>query len=242
MYLKGFCTDFFNQEFATRIDAKYKCPIIRFDGWLAEQYNSSTPVAAYSTNCNGRAGLPVPPDTFNHCVIAWSQLTNESSILQRNGQVRIIMLPYQSRVRYDSRFQVLANEWKLIEFWMKQQQRRGATAPPGANRMYSSSEDFWWYDTNGKMLQTAYGSAGIALVAAAVVMLFTSRSLEMTAMALVTIGFVLLSVTALLVASGWTLGLYVQRVKEYLACTRPFIALRALRTAELTPFALFTAT
>ena len=27
--------------------------------------------------------------------------------------------------------------------------------------------DFWWYDTNRKMVSTAYGSAGIALGAAA---------------------------------------------------------------------------
>lgn len=56
------------------------------------------------------------------------------------------------------------------------------------------------------MLKTAYGAAGIALAAAAVVMLFSSRSFEITLFALVTIGFILLSVTSALVASGWSLG------------------------------------
>jgi hypothetical protein len=62
------------------------------------------------------------------------------------------------------------------------------------------------YDTNGQMLSTAYSAAGIALAGAAAVILFSSRSFTLTIFSTLTIGYVLTSVTATLVALGWTLG------------------------------------
>ena len=56
------------------------------------------------------------------------------------------------------------------------------------------------------MLKTAYGAAGIALGCAAAVILFSSRSLILTLFCTLTIGYVLTSVTSMLVAIGWTLG------------------------------------
>jgi 5-methyltetrahydrofolate--homocysteine methyltransferase len=49
-------------------------------------------------------------------------------------------------------------------------------------------------------------SAGIAMGAAAAVILFSSRSFILTLFATVSVGFVLTSVTAVLVGMGWTLG------------------------------------
>jgi predicted RND superfamily exporter protein len=114
-----------------------------------------------------------------------------------------MFLPFTSRVRYDDHYDTLDDEWKLIETWMQDQTRQ---APSGVNRGYFSSSDFWWYDTNGQMLQTAYSAAGIALGCAAVVILFSSRSFVLTVFSTLTIGYVLTSVTATLVAMGWTLG------------------------------------
>jgi len=56
------------------------------------------------------------------------------------------------------------------------------------------------------MLETAFGAAAIALGAAGLVVLLSSRSFVLTGFALFTIGYVLTSTTAMLVASGWTLG------------------------------------
>ena len=56
------------------------------------------------------------------------------------------------------------------------------------------------------MLTTAYGAAAIALGAAAAVLLISSRSFTLTLYAMITIVYVLTSVTATLVAFGWTLG------------------------------------
>jgi predicted RND superfamily exporter protein len=69
-----------------------------------------------------------------------------------------------------------------------------------------TSEDFWFYDTNGQMLRTAYASSGIAMAAAAAAILLSSRSIVLTLYSTLTVGYVLTSVTATLVAMGWTLG------------------------------------
>ena len=203
-FLLGFCPAFFEQEFAKRVEDTFDCSINKFDDWLIEQSSAESPSAAYSLHCNGATGVPVPQHSFDACIIAWSQEVFDQWVLQRNGVVEIILFPYQSRVRYDSPYDVLDSEWHLVEKWMNEQSGK---APAGVKKMYSSSEDYWWYDTNGAMLKTAYGAAGIALAAAAIVMLISSRSFEITFFALFTIAFILLSVTTLLVSSGWTLGL-----------------------------------
>jgi hypothetical protein len=73
--------------------------------------------------------------------------------------------------------------------------------------VFFSSQDFWWYDTNGQILKSAYTSAAIAMGAAFVVILLASRSFEITFFAVIALVFILLSVTAILVGIGWTLGL-----------------------------------
>jgi len=118
-------------------------------------------------------------------------------------KVSIIFFPFTSRVRYDSPFSVLTDEWNLIENW---KQNKNSQLPEGLNAGYFTSFDFWFYDTNEQMLQTAYAGAGIALSCAAIVILLSSRSLILTLFCTMTIGYVLTSVTAILVGLGWTLG------------------------------------
>lgn len=54
--------------------------------------------------------------------------------------------------------------------------------------------------------RTAYGSAAIAIAAAAVVILLSSRSLVMTVFSVLAVCYVLASVTSMMVAAGWKLG------------------------------------
>ena len=110
-------------------------------------------------------------------------------------------IKFNSRVRYDSPYSELDDEWHAIEAYMQKLE-----APAGARNGYFTSEDFWWYETNGQMLQTAYASSGIALAAAATAILLSSRSIVLTLFSTLTVGYVLTSVTAMLVAMGWTLG------------------------------------
>ena len=56
------------------------------------------------------------------------------------------------------------------------------------------------------MLNTAYVAAAIAIGTGALVILLSSRSIVLTIFSAFTIGYVLASVTATLVALGWTLG------------------------------------
>jgi len=112
---------------------------------------------------------------------------------------------FNGRVRYDNSYAENDREWHLIEDWFNHEKR--TAAPPTANGMYFTSADYWWYDTNGTMLRTAYVSAGIAIALAAAVILISSRSIVLTLFSTYCIAYVLASATAGLVALGWTLGL-----------------------------------
>lgn len=204
IFLQSFCNDFFKTDYADRIDEAYVCPMDAFNFWLLLQSNSSTPDDAYVSNCNGASSIPIPPESFNDCIIGFSQSVGNMQVFERNGKVQIIIFPFTSRVRFDSPFDVLDKEWKAIESWMKQSRQ---DAPDGVRNMYFSSDDFWWYETSGSMLYSALGSAGIALGASAIVVLFAMRSIQLAAFSLFTVAYILATVTALLVASGWTLGL-----------------------------------
>jgi hypothetical protein len=205
VYLRDFCNRFFAKEFASQIEADYVCPMNRFDAWLEEQSNLESPEAVYLDICKWTITATCTRRSVDTCIYAWSQAYNELHILSRNGKVEVMLLVFNSRVRYDSPFSILTDEWKLIEDWFDQE--KSNQAPVGVSNGYFTSEDFWWYDTNGQMLMTAYTSAGIAMLAAAIVILMSSRSLVLTVFSTLTIGFVLTSVTAMLVAIGWTLRL-----------------------------------
>jgi hypothetical protein len=204
VYLRDFCDRLFENDWAERTAVAFECPMNRFDIWLQEQSNSSAPDAIYVEKCGGAISLPVQQNDFDACIYAWGQQVIELSILAREGKVEVMFIPFRSRVRFDSPFDDLDREWKDIEIWMDSQVVNGA--PEGVSEMFHTSEDFWWYDTNGSMLNTAYTAAAIAIGTGALVILFSSRSIVLTIFSAVTIGYVLASVTATLVALGWTLG------------------------------------
>jgi hypothetical protein len=202
-FLESFCPELFSQDFAILPEEGFECAFNRFATWLEEQSASASPDEGYIANCGGATGIPVPEANFDACLIEWSKQNIESSILSNEGKVRIIFLPFVSRVRFDSPFDVMESEWNLVENWTKD---TAASAPAGTNKFFFSSMDFWWYDTNSQMLTTAFGAASIALGAAALIIFLSSRSFVLTLFATFTICYVLFSVTATLVAIGWTLG------------------------------------
>eukprot|EP00980_Cylindrotheca_fusiformis_P022038 scaffold8923_cov83-Cylindrotheca_fusiformis.AAC.1 len=202
VFLESFCPDLYDQEFAGVPRKGFQCAFNRFAAWLEDQSDSATPSEGYVANCGGASKIPVPEANLDACLLEWTKEAVETSILGTEGKVRIIFLPFVSRVRYDSPFDELRDEWNTIDDWMK---ATVASAPAGVNGFFFSSEDFWWFDTNQQMLSTAYGSAAIALGAAALVIFLSSRSFVLTFFATFTIGYVLGSVTATLVAMGWTL-------------------------------------
>eukprot|EP00529_Nitzschia_sp_RCC80_P008933 CAMPEP_0113459858 /NCGR_PEP_ID=MMETSP0014_2-20120614/10681_1 /TAXON_ID=2857 /ORGANISM="Nitzschia sp." /LENGTH=1179 /DNA_ID=CAMNT_0000351479 /DNA_START=293 /DNA_END=3829 /DNA_ORIENTATION=+ /assembly_acc=CAM_ASM_000159 len=200
LYMRGMCDEIFVQEFATTVNDEWLCPLAVFDQWLKDQAASPSAEDIYLKNCASASSLPVPRDSFDACISSWAQSTGETSILSRSEKVQIIFIPFQSRVRYDDFFDVISDEWQLIEDWMSTQ---NSDAPEGVSRGYFNNIDFWWWDTNKAMLNTAYTAAAIALGCAAAVILFSSQSLILTIFSTLTIGYVLAAVTAMLVAIGW---------------------------------------
>jgi len=208
IFLRDYCEDLLGQEFAAPLDVNYTCPLTRFEEWLQDQSvtveTNTTDFVLYSEFCNGAKELPIAnPSDWHSCVIAWSKVYFQTSILSRSDKVAIVVVPFLSRIRYDDEYGVIDKEWKMIENWVN---GKNSKAPRGVKKAFFTSFDFWWYDTNGQMLSTAYSSAGIALLCAAVVILASSKSFMMTLFCTLTIGYVLTSVTACLVSLGWTLG------------------------------------
>ena len=145
IYMTQFCDHLYEQEFAKPRESNYTCPMQAFDLWLQQQSESSDPADIYTENCNFASGIPVAQKDFHSCIIAWTRQVGETSILSRNGEVRIVFVPFASRVRYDNQYDQLDAEWKLIEKWMDGQ---NALAPSGVNAAYFTSFDFWWYDVS----------------------------------------------------------------------------------------------
>lgn len=86
---------------------------------------------------------------------------------------------------------------------------QNAMAPRGVENAFAASFDFWWYDTTGSLLSTAISGIFVALSGAFTVLLMSTRSFVITMFAVFTIAYILATVAALLVASDWTMGLYV---------------------------------
>ena len=146
-YLLEFCDRYYEQDFAAKPREEYVCPMNAFNTWLQEQSAASEPSAVYTEHCNGASGLPMNAEDFDACIYNWGQETGDTRVLAREGKVSVIYFSFSSRVRFDSPFSALDDEWNLIQDWMEND--KAATAPNGAKGAFFTSEDYWWYDTNG---------------------------------------------------------------------------------------------
>merc|ERR1712232_361101 len=217
LYVQSFCNDFFNTSFAAPIYEGYTCPLDQFNSWLStintiamtSNVATNTETMNYADYCNNATSLPVDQNDFHACISAWARETESSSILIRNNEAKVVFLYYQGKVRYDSPYEDLDKEWKGIEDFTKNHRDNAETAADAddtVKNMFVASIDFWWYDTNGSMFRSAIESSIIALSFSGLMVLLSCQSLILTLFSMLTIGCVLASTTALLVASGWTLG------------------------------------
>lgn len=201
LFLNGFCEDLFATDLAAPVSSDYTCPITKFDQWLHLQAVADLPDVSYQENCDGAALLPMDSSRFDSCISAWAVQEKETSVLSRRGKVEVIYIEFKSRVRRGDPHNRLDKEWHAIEAYM-----RALETPTGARNGFFTSKDFWWYDTTSQMLRTAFFSAGIAMAAAPIAILVSSKSILLTVFATVSIAYVLSSVIATLVGLGWTLG------------------------------------
>jgi len=202
IYLVNFCERLFETEFASKPYDDYQCPINEFNSWLQSQSNFTTSVE-YTKNCDGATSIPLPENIFEKCIISWGKLNRETNILDDQGTIKTMVIKTSSIAKYNSPYNILDNEWNKFQNWFEDER---SVAPAGVNSMFFTSSDFHWYDTNGKILQTAFGAAGIAIGFSTLVVLIASRSFILTLFSSISILYVLVATTATLVALGWTLG------------------------------------
>ena len=206
LYLRDFCNDLHVQEFSSETTDIADCPMQYFNSWLGQQALAVQRHPRYIQHCRNATELPLRPEDFHACMIGFAQAEKYTRILFNDGKVKAIRLPFrQVGASWDVGHARLAESWRQLENFTNTQNE--LKAPPGVDRVFGSSRDFWWYDTNASILDTAVGSLGVVLGAVYVTVLLSNVSFSVTFAAVVSIGFILLSSTAVLVLFGWTYGL-----------------------------------
>ena len=178
----------------------------KFNEWLLNQSETSSPGQHYVENCQGATKIPMPSELFNSCSIAYNDLivSNQQRILHEDGIVKAFAIPVKTQTSFFSPFVDLDREWKAIEEWLE---RERENAPEEARNFFFSSFSFHVYDTINVMMSSARKSIGITLACASAIILLTSQSLSVTLLSTISIGYVLVATIACLVGLGWTLGL-----------------------------------
>jgi len=200
LYLRDFCSDFFAEDFVIQTE---ECAINKFETWLREQSSLDAPSVTYSENCDGAKTLPVQQNNFHSCIIAWSKETDNISVLQEDGKVRVLMITAEVALSYSSSLDEIAAVWNRFEDFFKDQI---AIAPKGVNKFFNASFMWWYWDASVQMTKTAFGSGAITLGFAALIVILSSKSFVLTVVSVATIFFILVTSTATLVGIGWELG------------------------------------
>lgn len=204
MYFLNVCDKLFEGGFTNKVSDDYECPMKAFDKWLVKQSNSTSPSNEYK-HCKGASSVPVPPDVFDSCMIAWSKLVKNMDVLQNQGLVKVMMIQAGSNTTFSYPFYEQTQEWHNLESWLEKEKE---IAPDGVRNFFFSTYDFWFMDTLKNMMSSAKKSAGIAMACASIMIVLTSRSLVLMLFSTIAIAYVLLASTACLVHMGWTLGLF----------------------------------
>jgi len=200
LYLRDFCSNFFAEDFVIQTE---DCAMNEFEIWLWEQSYSDAPSVAYSENCDGVKALPVQQNNFHPCIIAWSKETDNISVLQEDGKVRVLMITAAVDLDFSSSLDEIAVSWNRFEDFFKDQI---AVAPKGVNKFFNASFMWWYWDASVQMTKTAFGSGAITLGFAALIVILSSKSFVLTVLSVATVFFILVTSTATLVGMGWELG------------------------------------
>lgn len=113
-YLLEFCGRLFDSdlELAQPLTPETLCPINEFDVWLREESKSPSPSLAYITYCNEASSVPMQTDDFDSCIIAWSTLNENKSVLGKRGEVKILRLLFKIDIHWDAPFTEMDTFWK----------------------------------------------------------------------------------------------------------------------------------
>ena len=182
------------------------CLMQEFNDWLMQEAQGlEFTTEAYNHSCQGATSIPVPPDTFDSCLIAFHNISGSSTYMHaEDGNVRILAIPAKTETSFKaSLLSDQGREWHAIETWSDKER---LNAPQGANRFYFSSLNFWVYDTLSNMRASARTSIGIATACVAAMILVTSCSLTLSVFAVVSVLYVFVASIAMVSLFGWKLG------------------------------------
>lgn len=204
IYLRDFCSNFFAEDFAMLKKENFVCPINEFDDWLKENAQSDEPDPIYSSStCGSPDSIPVDSDKFHSCLSTWALVNKNFDIISRDNVVKFMRIPFRNPAVFTDPYDVLEEQKNAIDEWMV---ASNEDAPEGVDKAFFTGLTFHWHDTNGSISRSAYSGAGISLAASSGVVLLASRSVVLTVFTTATIFYILVSVTTLLIAFGWTLG------------------------------------
>ena len=211
LYLLDMCERVFSDGVLKKPTSDYNCSLKEFDIWLGEESQLESPSKEYDQSCNGATSIPVDTNTFHQCIIAFSVLTNSSEVYHENGQVKAIVINTLP-VRNGFTMQEVGRVWRAVESWSEEEKQ---IAPTAAKKWFISSFTFWFYDTFNNMSASALSSALISMTAAALMIILTSHSFMLCIYSTIAIMYILVGVTASLVALGWELGLFESVLCKY---------------------------
>ena len=203
-YILNFCESIYDTSSLVK-PPEYTCIMKGFDLWLQSNSQSANQSQEYRENCSqASSSVPVSPQVFDSCIIAYSEVTNNAHVITHDGTVvQTLSIHGLLRQSSSSEEEEQGKEWARLNTWSEDQRR---TAPPGGNKFFVASWEQWKYDTYDNARISAYTSALIALVCAAVMILLTSQSILVAIYAVVSITYVFVASTACLVILGWELG------------------------------------
>mmetsp|Transcript_10284 Transcript_10284/g.22249 ORF Transcript_10284/g.22249 Transcript_10284/m.22249 type:complete len:419 (+) Transcript_10284:1-1257(+) len=206
VYLLDLCNKVYGGDRKILKMMKDSCPMREFGDWLHEQSQSSNPLEAYSSSCEGADSVPVPSDVFDSCMIAFDESTSDNGTIVHDGEaVKVLAIRGRSNATLWSPFAEQAEDWHAVEAWTENEK---SNAPAGAGGFFQTSFDSWVYDTLRNMRVSAYTSSAIALACASAMILLTSRSVTVMLFSAVSIAYVLAASSACLIGLGWTLGVF----------------------------------
>lgn len=203
IYLRDFCDNLFDEEFAILNKENFVCAINKFDKWLKDSASSASSNPLYTDTCGRANGIPVASNNFHACLSTWALMAQEFDILSRDGIVKYIRVPFRNPAVFTDPYSVLQEQKEAIDEWVSESNDE---APEGVNQAFFTGLTFHWHDTNGSVQGTAYQGAGISLAASTGITLLSSRSVTLTIFTTITIFYILVTVTSFLAGFGWTLG------------------------------------
>ncbi len=186
-----------------------ECFLKGFNDWLETSSQSASPSDTYNNSCLGANGIPVSPEIFHQCLIAYTNRFKDKNLVNNGifhdeGIVKLYFFTAKTQTSFASPTDKQERQLEALEGWTE---RERETALEETKNFFFSSVGSHLTDSLRNMMSTSRASIGIATACVGVMILFTSQSVTVTALSAISAGYVFVSTIACLVRLGWTLGM-----------------------------------